>query len=212
MNYKKIDMNTWDRRDLYRFYMEKLKITMNMTVTMDVTHALAFSRTHGLKFHAVMMWAVGNVLNARDEFRYSLNEAGELIQYDMISPSYTDFNPVTEHFVKFVTEFSYDLREFCARSEADRARYRDGWGFIDNQPPNVYDISCIPWTTYDSLTLHVEADAPSLFPVVLWGKYYEKDDRTMMPVTMNVNHAVCDGFHICRFFNELQEFIDHLSL
>ena len=212
MNFKKIDMETWERRDLYRFYMEKLKITMNMTVTVDVTHALAFTREQGLSFHAVMMWAVGNVLNARDEFRYSLNEQGELIQYDTISPSFTDFNPETEHFVKFVTEFSYDLRDFCARYEADREKYRDGWGFIDNQPPNVYDISCIPWVTYDSLTLHVESEGPCLFPVVLWCKYKQEGDRTVLPVTMNVNHAVCDGFHICRFFNELQAFLDKLSL
>ena len=58
MNYKKIDMATWPRRELYRFYMEDLKLTMNMTVEMDVTHILAFSRSRGLKFHSVMMWAV----------------------------------------------------------------------------------------------------------------------------------------------------------
>ena len=127
MNYTKIDMEAWDRRDLYRFYMNELKITMNMTVKMDVTHALAFSRSRGLKFHSVMMWAVGHILNSRDEFRYSLDKDGELIKWDFISPSYTDFNPETEHFVKFVTEFSEDLEEFCARVEIDRPG--NAWGY-----------------------------------------------------------------------------------
>lgn len=203
-------MESWDRRDLYTFYMKDLKIVMNMTVEMDVTHLLAFSRERGLKFHSVMMWAVGHILNSRDEFRYSLDDNGELIRWDFISPSYTDFNPETEHFVKFVTEYSEDLADFCARVEADKAKYKDGWGFIPDQPKNVYDISCVPWVSYQSLSLHVDAGGPCLFPVVLWGKYHEENGKTMMPVTSNVNHAVCDGFHLCRFFNELQEFINSL--
>ena len=210
MNYKKIDMATWPRRELYRFYMEDLKLTMNMTVEMDVTHILAFSREKGLKFHSVMMHTVGRVLNARDEFRYSITPEGELIQWDYISPSYTDFHPENEHFVKFVTEYSTDLEDFCARVETDKERYKDGWGFIPDQPLNVYDISCVPWVTYQALTLHVDAGGPCLFPVVLWGKYEEKDGKTVMPVTMNINHAVCDGFHICRFFNDLQAAMDTL--
>ena len=210
MNYTKIDMEAWDRRDLYRFYMNELKITMNMTVKMDVTHALAFSRSRGLKFHSVMMWAVGRILNARDEFRYSLDKDGELIKWDFISPSYTDFNPDTEHFVKFVTEYSEDLEDFCARVEIDKEKHKMGCGFIPNQPPNVYDISCMPWVSYEALTLHVDAGAPSLFPVVLWGKYQEEGEATVMSVTMNINHAVCDGFHLCRFFNELQDYLNNL--
>ena len=31
-----------------------------------------------------------------------------------------------------------------------------------------------------------------------------------MPVTMNINHAVCDGFHLGRFFNELQDYLNDL--
>ena len=210
MNDPKVDMAAWDRRDLYTFYMTELKIVMNMTVKMDVTHALAFSRAKGLKFHSVMMWAVGQILNARDEFRYSLDENGELIKWDMISPSYTDFNPETEHFVKFVTEYSNDLYDFCARVEIDKETHKMGCGFIPNQPKNVYDISCMPWVSYEALTLHVDAGGPCLFPVVLWGKYFEEGEKTLMPVTMNINHAVCDGFHLGRFFNELQDYLNNL--
>ena len=56
MNYTKVDMAAWDRRDLYTFYMTELKIVMNMTVKMDVTHALAFSR----KDEKGELWVVAN--------------------------------------------------------------------------------------------------------------------------------------------------------
>ncbi len=35
--------------------------------------------------------------------------------------------------------------------------------------------------------------------------------RYMMPLTMNIHHAVADGFHLCRFFNEVQELINTLD-
>ena len=35
--------------------------------------------------------------------------------------------------------------------------------------------------------------------------------RYMMPLTMNIHHAVADGFHLCRFFNEVQELINTLG-
>ena len=210
MNYRKIDIATWQRRDLYTLYTTDLKIVMNMTVKVDVTRLVAYARERGMKFYPVMMHTVGRVLNAHDEFKYSLTPEGELILFDSISPSYTDFNPETECFVKFVTEYTPDLWEFYRRTEADRQKYRGACGFIPNQPKNVYDISCLPWTNYESLTLHVESTEPRLFPVVIWGKDEEVDGRLILPVTVDVNHAVCDGFHLSRFFSELEELINAL--
>ncbi len=39
-------------------------------------------------------------------------------------------------------------------------------------------------------------------PVIL------EDGRIVLPLAVQVHHAVCDGFHICRFVNELQELIN----
>ncbi|MCI8687725.1 MAG: chloramphenicol acetyltransferase, partial [Lawsonibacter sp.] len=33
------------------------------------------------------------------------------------------------------------------------------------------------------------------------------NDRLVMPLTMNIHHAVADGFHLSRFFNEVQALI-----
>ena len=31
------------------------------------------------------------------------------------------------------------------------------------------------------------------------GKYYKENDKILLPLAIQVHHAVCDGFHICRF-------------
>ena len=44
-----------------------------------------------------------------------------------------------------------------------------------------------------------------------FGKYYEQDGKVLLPMAVQVHHSVCDGFHVARMFNELQEMCDGLS-
>ena len=42
-------------------------------------------------------------------------------------------------------------------------------------------------------------------PIFTMGKYQEENGRTLLPLAIQVHHGVCDGFHLCRFVNSLQE-------
>ena len=46
-----------------------------------------------------------------------------------------------------------------------------------------------------------------LAPVITWGKYEVEQEKYLMPLSMNIHHAVADGFHLSRFFIEVQELI-----
>ena len=208
MNYTKIDIENWDRRDLFKLYTTDLKIVMNMTVDIDITSLIREIKARGLRFYPTMIWIVSRLMNARDEFKYHLTEDGELIRWDYVSPSYTDFNTETEKFNKFVTEYSESFYEFYERCVSDCERHRNESGFMPNQPKNVFDISCLPWTTYKSLDLHIYTDGKSLFPIVIWGKYREENGKILLPVTAMLHHAVCDGFTVSRFFSELQSAVN----
>lgn len=41
-------------------------------------------------------------------------------------------------------------------------------------------------------------------------QYEETNGKYIMPLTMNIHHAVADGFHLSRFFTEVQGLIDSL--
>ncbi len=80
--YTKVDINSWDRKDLFKLYTTDLKIVMNMTVDVDVTNAINYCKQKGLKFYPVMIWLVSNVINRNPNFRLAFNENGELIKSD----------------------------------------------------------------------------------------------------------------------------------
>jgi chloramphenicol O-acetyltransferase type A len=210
MNYTKIDIENWERRDLFRLYTTDLKLVMNATVDIDVTNLIRYKREHNLRFYPLMMWVVSKRINARDEFKYAFDENGDLIRWDFVSPSYTDFNEETETFVKFVTEYSPDLKTFHDRAVADMEAHKHERGFLPDQPKNFFDISCLPWIHFNTLDVRVYDQGLSLFPIVIWGKYREENGRYLLPVMFNLHHAVGDGFHFSRFFTDLQDEINAL--
>lgn len=211
MNYTMIDLNEWSRGNLFQFYIEKMRIVMSLTVDIDVTKLKSYAKKTGIPFYPLMLWVVSKVINNHDEFKYSWDNKGNLIRWDYVSPSYTDFHSDDENFTKMVTEYTDDLTEFYGRVMADRERYKNDRAVLDNQPLNFFDVSCLPWVRYKHFDVHVFDEGKFLAPVVTWGKYEQTEGKLLMPLTMNIHHAVADGFHLSRFFNEVQELIDSLK-
>ena len=211
MNYTTIDLNAWSRGNLFQFYIDKMRIVMSLTVDIDVKNLKLYSKKTGIPFYPLMLWVVSKVINNHDEFKYSWDNEGNLIRWDYVSPSYTDFHNNDENFTKMVTEYSDDLTEFYGRVMADRERYKNDRAMLDNQPLNFFDVSCLPWVKYKHFDVHVFDEGKFLAPVVTWGKYEQTEGKLLMPLTMNIHHAVADGFHLSRFFNEVQELIDSLK-
>ena len=211
MNYTLINLNEWQRASLFQFYIDKMRIVMSLTVDVNVTNLKAYSKEHQLHFYPLMVWVVSKIINSHDEFKYGWDADGNLIKWDFVSPFYTDFHPEDENFTKMVTEYSDDLFEFYGRMVADKKRNENERAILENQPPNFFDVSCIPWVRYSHFDVHVFDEGKFLAPVVTWGKFEKKDGKFIMPLTMNIHHAVADGFHLSRFFNEVQKLIDSLS-
>lgn len=130
MKYTKVDLNTWKRRDLFKFYIDNMRIVMNLTVDIDVAPLIAYTRKNNLKFYPFMLWLVSKVINAHDECKYGWDSEGNLIKWDYISPSYTEFHKEDENFTKMVTEYSDVLLEFYTRFMTDREKTKIGVPFL----------------------------------------------------------------------------------
>ena len=211
MNYTTVDLSKWGRGKLFQFYIDKMKIVMSLTVDINVTNLKIYSEKTGIGFYPLMLWAVSKAINSHDEFKYGWGKDGGLIRWDYVSPSHTDFHSEDENFTKMVTEYSDDLFEFCDRVKTDRERHQNDRAVLDDQPLNFFDVSCLPWVKYKHFDVHVFDEGKFLAPVVTWGKYERENGRLMMPLTMNIHHAVADGFHLSRFFNEVQDLINSLE-
>lgn len=210
-SYTHVNLDQWKRGELFTSYIDNMRIVMSLTVDIDVTKLITFTKNNNLKFYPSMIWVVSKIVNAHEEFKYSWDKDGNLIKWNFISPSYVDFHKEDENFTKLVTVFSNDLFEFHNRFLVDKEKNRFERAFVKNQPHNSFDVSCLPWVKYRHFDIHVFDKGVFLAPVITWGKFEREQGKYIMPLSMNIHHAVADGFHLSRFFIESQELINSLD-
>ncbi len=147
-------------------------------------------------------------MNAHPEFRMAMKD-GELVIWDSVHPCYTVFHEQTETFSSLWSEYHDDFRQFLHIYSQDVACYGENpayfpKGFIEN----MFFVSANPRVSFTSFDLNV-ANMDNFFaPVFTMGKYYTQGDKVLMPLAIQVHHAVCDGFHVGRMLNELQQYCD----
>ena len=110
--FKKVDMESWPRREHYRYYTEALNVEFNMTAPVDVQNLLRFCHAHGCKFYAAAIYCVTKALNRIENFRMFKNADGELCVWDKIVPNFTFFHPDDCTFSDCWTDFSEDFPTF----------------------------------------------------------------------------------------------------
>lgn len=206
MVFEKIDRNSWKRKEYFEHYFTNIPCTYSMTVKVDITQI----KKKQMKLYPAMLYYITTIVNRHSEFRTAINQSGELGIYDEMIPSYTIFHKNTETFSDIWTAYMPDFETFVAAYENDMQRYGSNHGMIGKPdvPENAFTVSMIPWSTFESFNLNLQKGYDYLIPIFTMGKYYKEDEKIILPLAIQVHHAVCDGFHICRFVNELQELIN----
>ena len=60
--YRKIDLETWPRREHYRYYREFLKCGYSITARLDVTEAVRFTRAQKKRFFGCFLYAAARAV------------------------------------------------------------------------------------------------------------------------------------------------------
>ncbi len=206
MEFQKIDREHWARKEYFEHYFSGVPCTYSMTVKLNITRIIEKK----IKVYPAMLYYLTAIVNVHPEFRTSFDNAGELGIYREMIPSYTVFHKDTETFSNLWTECAPTLEAFCIAYERDLREFGDKKGLVGkpNVPSNSFTVSMIPWATFEGFHLHLQKGYDYLIPIFTMGKYFEEDHQIMLPLAIQVHHAVCDGFHVCRFIEELQALIN----
>ena len=109
---RKIDPNTWPRRDIFDFFSKISNPFYSVTFNVDVTEAYAYAKRSGLSFYYALVYLVTRAINSVEAFRYALVD-GELVLLDERSPSFTDLKKGSESFHIVTMPCKGDIAEFC---------------------------------------------------------------------------------------------------
>ena len=201
-----IDMKSWPRREFYEHFIREVVCTYSAVVNIDITGL------KGQKLYPAMIWLLTKTVNDMPEFRTVLTPDGPGI-YDDMHPMYTVFNKENKNFSGIWSYFSEDYEEFLKSYEADAGEHSKSTRYTpkDGTPANSFNISMVPWLEFTSFNINVFDEGKFLLPIFTMGKYFERDGKRLLPLAIQVHHAVCDGYHIGSFVERLQEYVDHFE-
>lgn len=208
--FRLINMENWPRREHFRQYLTNTPCTWSMTVQLDVTRLVR----SGAEIYPALLYALARVANRHAEFRMSLDAEGRPGVWDLLHTSYTVFHRDTETFSCLWTPYHEDPAVYYSAYRCDLER----WGAVEgfepqpDVPPNIYYASMLPWESFEGFNLNLQKGWGFLLPTFTLGKYTERDGRFTLPLAIQVHHAVCDGFHACRFIDELRRELEEMNV
>ena len=201
--FRLIDIENWERKEFYLHFINEVVCTYSVTVNLDIT-ALNDER-----LYPAMIWLLTKTVNEMPEFRTCLKEEGLGI-YDSMHPMYTVFNKENKNFSGIWSYFSENYGEFLESYKADEKEYSKSTRYTpkDGTPENSFNISMLPWIEFSSVNINVYDEGKFLLPIFTMGKFSEKDGKRLLPLSIQVHHAVCDGYHVGLFVEKLQDKIN----
>ena len=214
MNYKEIDVESWNRRTTYEWFRSFSNPCYGVTVDMDVTELVAFAKETGRSFFGCMAWIVTEGMNEVEELRMRLLD-GRPIVYDRTHPAYTVMTDAGM-FVNCRHPMGGSLAEFCAisRRTIDALKHDTKTAPEDSyNPENCWDeiyLTSVPWLRLDGLC-HPIPDDPSSqsVPRVLFDRWREENGRKKVHLNLTVSHVFVDGYPLCRAFAGIQTKLDN---
>ncbi|SDX34447.1 chloramphenicol O-acetyltransferase type A [Marininema mesophilum] len=210
MSFNRIDIDRWGRKPYFEHYMKESKCTYSITVNLNITTLLNMIRNKNVKLYPVFIYMVSRVINLYTEFRTSFNDKRQLGYWDEMSPSYTIFHKEDHTFSVTWTDYSNDFSLFYKRYLRDLEQFGNKKGLWSRGelPANTFSISFLPWVSFTGFNLNLYNDAEYLLPIITGGKYFSVGEEVFLPVSLQVHHAVCDGYHVSIFVNDLQKLVD----
>ena len=104
-----------------------------------------------------------------------------------------------------------DILEFAdyARKTSENQQNYFELGMPAGRDDLVY-ITCLPWIKFTHISHTISLNKDDSVPRISWGKYYKQGERTLLPFSVQVHHALADGYHVALFVDKLQQFIDKI--
>lgn len=211
MSFNLIDIEKWNRKEHYLHYIQNSRCTYSLTTNIDITFLKHEIKDMNKKIYPALIYLITTAVNRHNEFRMDNDNDGCLGYWNEVSPSYTIFNEKNQTFSSIWTEYDSYFPTFYNNCFKDIATYSDSKLMTPkpNVPKNIFTISSIPWIDFTSFNLNIHNEGYYLLPIFTIGKFIHQDKRILMPLAIQVHHAVCDGFHLGKFIMSLQELADN---
>lgn len=202
-----IDINTWKRKQHYDHFRSLKDPCFGVVFPVDVSKAYDFSKTHGVSFFGKYLHDCMKAINEVDELKVRIKD-DQVIKYESINASATLMRSDQTFGFSYI-EFDNDLDQFLSHLISEKKRIQATGALF----PLRNDLECIhcsamPWVNFSGHKEPVSGALNSVPKLAFSKTVKENDGKMMMNVSINVNHALVDGYHIGIFAEKFQHYLN----
>lgn len=203
--YTEIDEKTWKRTMHCMVFRNSIEPSFCVTFEADITEFLKNIKAKGYSFTLSMVYAVCKCANEIEEFRYRFID-GKVVLFESIDTAFTYLSKETELFKVVNVPMKDTLDEYVRLAKKTAEEQKEY--FTDPLGNDVFQCSPMPWITYTHISHTNSGKKDNATPLFDWGKYYEKNGRIFIPVSVQAHHSFVDGIHIGKFAERLQNYLN----
>lgn len=205
---KSFDFDSWPRKDHYLHFENSVPCAFSVTQGVDITRLLSRCKESNKRFHLTFIYILNKAVNEIDEFKFHFMD-GRLATHEFLSAEYLLFHDDTKTYTTATTEYCPDFERYYDNLENDHKKYATCRKMTAcDMPKNTFPTSCLPWLHYTSFNLNLPLSLHYYAPIITWGAYKKENRSIDLPLTIQLNHAVADGYHAGVFFKLVQGYCD----
>lgn len=205
-----LDIETWNRRQHFEFFKNYHNPFFNICTNVDVTPLLALTRSmENISFFIAYHFFSIKAANEVEPFRYRLRGERVLV-HDRVHAG-TTLLLAEENFTFAYFDYTEDFEVFHTKAKAaiENAKAGGVQLYQRAEEDNLIYHSVIPWATFTSISHARKGGQQDSVPKIAFGKHREDGGRIMMPVSVEVHHALMDGLHVGRYFERLESYFSN---
>ena len=207
---KEFDVENWNRKAQYQFFKTYEDPFFNITANLEVSNLYKFCKQHQLSFSLACMYVALKCANEITEFKLRFKN-DKVYLFDRVNIGSTILNDdLTFSFCDF--EFHKTMQEFVANGKIVLENHKNGIVFNAQEDQlGIIHCSTIPWVSFTGFK-HARNGNEGLqgIPKVVFGKIFEENEIQKIPFSVEVHHALMDGYHVGLLYEKMQKFINEL--
>ena len=205
---EKIDIDKWKRKRQFTFFSNFTNPYASITSQVNIDNLVKYSKENKVSFYGLMSYIVTKTINEIDEFKYILEEDG-VYKYDKMNISFA--NITDDYSLNFSRTVEYnDMDTFLSDFEYAKNECASNVKIPYDRDKNKIYITCVPWMRFSSVENPINGIDSN--PRICWGKYFLENDEYKIDISVQINHAFQDGYHLGMFFNKLQDNINNIKV
>lgn len=197
---KFIDLETYPRRRILEAFATCEVPCLSVTNLVDITGVKTVCEQAGCSFFVGMTFLISKAVNRVPELRHRLIE-GKLVEFERVDPGYTVL--LKDRTFSFCDSRHYeDFPSYRDHAEICIDLVKQCPDLGTGEKHHMFFITNLPWFSFTAIT-HPYQKRYASIPVISLGQYVAQGERILIPIAIQVNHALVDGIHLGDFYAHL---------